>query len=103
MELRVFYHGSSEGTVGYGIEDANRITGGRQNSRTRARLKELRPRISAMAQAQLGSNFESLEFLGNEALLLRVKVGTAKQKHFAMRDLFGWINLFDAEPRRPAR
>jgi hypothetical protein len=60
------------------------------------RLQSLLPRIKAMASRELGEDFIGLDNLG-VMLSLNVKAGTSTRKRFQLRDLLGWITLFDTE------
>jgi hypothetical protein len=107
MELRVTIGTSHGGITNYAIAPARmrRYAGYSHQvyaSRDLGRLYELAPRIESMAKGQLGKAFVQMLDRGSY-FELRVKQGTSKndKTKFKLRNLFGWICLFDAEEKRP--
>jgi hypothetical protein len=60
------------------------------------RLTALSRRIETMARRELGEDFLSLTPI-DIGLSLAVSPWTSTRKGQALRDLFGWITLFDSE------
>jgi hypothetical protein len=95
MRLQVTVGNARKGTFSYVIRPDDKV---HPDGDTEERLGGLKPRIEAMSRQMLGDNFRGIAAYPN-LLELKVTVGTAKAKKFELRDLLGWINLFDDEPR----
>jgi hypothetical protein len=97
MRFHVVSDGSSTGASQYHIYPTDHEQGASARPEVEKRLNELMPRIQAMARSQLSDNFETLDYIGFETLVLEVKIGTSKQKRLEFRDFIGWVRLFDDE------
>ncbi len=87
--------------VVYTISPAVRDTYGLARLEDRPHFKTLLPRIEGMARRILGDLFISLIPVESGAAFLQVKAGTSTAKRSELRELLGWIGLFDSENDPP--
>ncbi|OGC81027.1 hypothetical protein A2943_03360 [Candidatus Adlerbacteria bacterium RIFCSPLOWO2_01_FULL_51_16] len=97
MKTDIFVDGSRRGMSSYVIRPIPPKGKTLPRRSACARLMALRPRIHRMARRQLGKSFVSLKPVGDHFLDLTVKAGTSTNKRFELRELLGWVALFDNE------